>query len=445
MRTIALPIETKVRELDGKTWLALHLVRGGARVVLGPHGALAANIGALAPDVYVLNSADAMYRPLAARLKRAGGRVAVLDTEGGLYRSRDAYATRLDVELLEEVDHFLAWGPDPASIVRETMGTRPGAEVAVTGHPTFDLLRSPADELFEPEAADIRREFGGRFVLLNTNFGYANPFTRTTVNQRTETAERRRMEELLLGRLLELTTRLARSYPSTQIVLRPHPSEDHDMYRRAFAGITNVHVHHRGPVSPWLKACAVLVHNVCTTGVEAALMGRPVLAYCPTPYHVEEFSVANCVSEKVGEDDALIARVGEHLHRSDDRRVELAGDRRAFLARYIANTDFSAAERITSVFLSGQSSTIGARTDPRSLALRGFIALFGESGLDRVRALRGREARTQLAYVRQKLPGLWRSELEERIARMGRIDPTLGAARVRKVVGVEHTFVVEPA
>lgn len=445
MRTITLPIEMKVRELDGKVWLALHLVRGGARVFLGPDSALGANIASLAPDVHLLNSAYStpLHESTVAAVKRGGGRVAVLDTEGGIYRSRDAYATRLSPDLLARVDHFLAWGPDPASIVREAMGGRPGAEVVVTGNPAFDLLRSPADGIFEPEAQELRREFG-RFVLVNTNFGYANPYTRASVNQRTETLERRQMEELLMERLLSVLAVLAETYPSTQIVIRPHPSEDHGMYRRRSAGIANLHVHHRGPVSPWLKASAVLVHNACTTGVEAALLGRPVLAYCPTSYHVDEFSVANAVSERVTDDAMLIARVGDYLAGVDQQRAALPADRRAFLTKYIANAEFSASERIAKMFLSGNASSARRRLEWRALPTRVVLALVGETGLDRARALRGPAARTQIRYVRQKFPGITRAELEARICRMAGVEPTLGNVRVHKMAGMEHTLLLEP-
>lgn len=449
MKTITLPIETKVREFDGKLWLALHLAREGCAVYLGPDQAITDALPTIRPDIHLLNSGYAapLYREAVATVKAHGGRIAVLDTEGGIYRERSAYAVRLSPVLLRDVDIFLAWGPDPASIVQETMGEE-GPEVVVTGNPSFDMLREQTDLVFAPEAAELRREFG-HFVLINTNFGYANPFTRSTVDQRTETQVRREMEELLFDRVVRLAQKIAQKDPDVQVVLRPHPSEDHERYKREFGGTPNLHVIHKGPVTPWLRACAVLIHNVCTTGVEAAMLGRPVLAYCPTQYHFDEFSVANGVSEKVRDDETILARVQECLTSPDEARVSLPADRRAFLENYIANVTYSASERITSAFIALMARPPNAaggrpRSSARALTTRAVVAIGGERLLDKFRVWKNRGDRTQLSYVRQKFPGITKAEIEARIERMAQAEPTLGRVRVRKIRSMEHTFVIEP-
>ena len=57
MRTAAIPVETKVRELDGKLWLALNLVERGFRVAVGRLAALNSGLDLLKPDIYLGKSA----------------------------------------------------------------------------------------------------------------------------------------------------------------------------------------------------------------------------------------------------------------------------------------------------------------------------------------------------------------------------------------------------
>jgi hypothetical protein len=75
----------------------------------------------------------------------------------------------------------------------------------------------------------------------------------------------------------ELTT----THPDRQIVLRPHLSEDLFFYQQAFSPFKNVTVIREGNVMNWIRATDLLVHSNCTTGIEAALAGRPVLNFLP--------------------------------------------------------------------------------------------------------------------------------------------------------------------
>ncbi len=53
------------------------------------------------------------------------------------------------------------------------------------------------------------------------------------------------------------------------IIVRPHPSENHEKWCEVLPEHEKVIVKHEGNVLPWLMAAQVVIHNSCTTGIEA--------------------------------------------------------------------------------------------------------------------------------------------------------------------------------
>jgi hypothetical protein len=72
---------------------------------------------------------------------------------------------------------------------------------------------------------------------------------------------------------------LEREFPHVTIVVRPHPTENPDIYRRIAASCRRVQVTNAGNIVPWLMATRLVIHNGCTTGLEATIMGVPAVSY----------------------------------------------------------------------------------------------------------------------------------------------------------------------
>jgi surface carbohydrate biosynthesis protein len=72
---------------------------------------------------------------------------------------------------------------------------------------------------------------------------------------------------------------LDKAFPDYGLVVRPHPTESQDIYHEIAARCKRVRVTNEGNVVPWLLAARALVHNSCTTGVEAYVMRVPAVTY----------------------------------------------------------------------------------------------------------------------------------------------------------------------
>jgi hypothetical protein len=72
-----------------------------------------------------------------------------------------------------------------------------------------------------------------------------------------------------------------RSNGDHDIVLRPHPVENIDAWRVYLEGMPNVHVIREGSITAWVNNAIAVMHNGCTTALEATVSGTPVVTYLP--------------------------------------------------------------------------------------------------------------------------------------------------------------------
>jgi hypothetical protein len=75
---------------------------------------------------------------------------------------------------------------------------------------------------------------------------------------------------------------LHQAFPDYKIIVRPHPTENQEAYQKIATQCERVTVTNAGNVVPWLMATRAIIHNGCTTGVEAYTLGVPAISYRAT-------------------------------------------------------------------------------------------------------------------------------------------------------------------
>lgn len=163
------------------------------------------------------------------------------------------------------------------------------------------MLRPEMHGFFEDDVAKLRRTYGD-FILINSNFNHINSFYpvqglflpvtkpgevpkfgRAARGMTREFAEGFRDHKLAIFEDFKgLIPSLERAFPDYTIVVRPHPTEKHEVYHKIAAQCERVRVTNEGNVIPWLMAAKALIHNGCTTGVEAFVMRVPAISYRST-------------------------------------------------------------------------------------------------------------------------------------------------------------------
>jgi surface carbohydrate biosynthesis protein len=196
---------------------------------------------------------------------------------------------------------MLAWGQDNAELWQQYPHLPDGAEIHVTGNPRNDLLRPEIRPYYEETVGELRKRYGD-FILINTNFNHVNAFYpglnlfvpndkpggeprhgRAAKGMSREYAEGLRdHKQSIFEKFQQIIPTVEKEFPKYNFVVRPHPTENQEIYRQIAAGCERVEVTNEGNVVPWLMAAKALIHNGCTTGVEAYVVGVPAISYRAT-------------------------------------------------------------------------------------------------------------------------------------------------------------------
>ncbi|GJL61400.1 MAG: hypothetical protein NPIRA04_00540 [Nitrospirales bacterium] len=327
-----IPVENQVRELDAKLLLACLAVQRGFLVYLGWKGEMDQKIYRFRPGIYFAKSFARQNQKMLRILKGLGFRVIAWDEEGLVHYPPHVYhQVRFSADVIPYIDHIIAWGDDSAKLLTIHQ-PNVSIPIHVLGNPRGDLLRPELRDYFQEETRDLKKQHGD-FILVNTNFGTVNCFDpslniclpddqsprkivlgRVARNMPQEFAYLRYSERLrLLQNFQELLPQLATHFPKHTIILRPHPSENHSVWHDCAKNFPNVFVTNQGNALPWILASAVMIHNGCTTAVEAVSMDQPAISYEPFQSMDETNYLPNQLSHRCSTIDEIVQTIQNYV------------------------------------------------------------------------------------------------------------------------------------
>ena len=437
--TIIIPVETQVRELDAKLLLACVAAERGFSVIIGSRAFVHYKMSALPRGVYLAKSMRKLSIRMFEILRQLGHEIVAWDEEG-LMRWPDAeyYRSRLSPVTMGQISHLIAWGPDNARVFQEYPGYG-GTPIHITGNPRIDLLRGELRDYYQPEVAKINDRFG-EFVMINTNFGLVNHFYSElgalkkaveaqdsgSVNPYDAAKGRHKLD--LFNRFLEMLPPLCAALGDTTIVLRPHPSENHEPYAAIADRHRNLKIANDGGISPWLMATRALIANGCTTMIEAAVLGTPTISYQPVVSAAYDDDLPNSLSHRTFAIDELCGKVSSIVG-GQLGAIEY-GARRKIMDRHIAALDGAlAAERMVDALEAGAYHQRRPDAAPFGKYARGWIHNTLRTAVKQVN-MRRPGHRNNLRFHAHRFPDIAVDEIMERIERMGTLLKRFGSIRV---------------
>lgn len=358
MRWLILPCETRSREFDAKLLLAVMATTRGITSIVGSKKPIDLNLHRFSSAVYVGKSLTDRSRLSLTMPKLLGHELAVWDEEGLVWASPEVYwRTKVHGPNLSLPALLIAWGEANAAAWRDHPEYS-GIPIALAGNPRTDLLRTAFRTCFDSELNVIRQRHDA-FVLINTNFSRVNHFQPRQNRHLKWLRENKphnpragfaRHKWGLYQAFLSMLPELVHALPNTRFVLRPHPSEDRQVWDELAARLPNLVVDRGGNIVPWLMAADVVIHNGCTTAIEACLLECPAIAYRPLASDRYDHPLPNGISFEVGNVSDLVDRVTACIHdRAGSFQCQLEDPaRRQLLGRALAtyNTTELASERI---------------------------------------------------------------------------------------------------
>jgi surface carbohydrate biosynthesis protein len=406
---LIIPVENQVRELDPKLLLACIAARRGFPSYIGSRREFHFEITSFPRGIYlsksVTSASDLMFRIM----RCLGHEVVAWDEEALVHLPAETYySRRLSPVAMNHVSRFFAWGEDNAELWRQYPHLPKDAVIDVTGNPRNDLLRPELHSYYDKEVEEIKKAHGN-FILVNTNFNHVNAFTqvqnlfqpvekagdipkfgRAAKGMTREYAEGLRdHKQAIFEDFKHMIPVLDAAFPDYGIVVRPHPTESQEIYHDIAARCKRVKVTNEGNVVPWLLATRALIHNSCTTGVEAFVMRVPAVTYRASINETYDFGfyrLPNLTSHTCLNIEELQATLKKIL--DGELGPADGGDRKQIIKHYLAAQDGPlACERMMDVIedmVKGPAQLpkpgVGARITGWSLwALRTMVKRYKDS------------------------------------------------------------------
>ena len=354
---IYIAVEVARRELEGRLLLGLVAAERGHDVVLGkiPHAALLAeelNGWRLPPGIVHLKSASASHRVYARldSLRRKGTRISVQDEEHGLF-ARPTYAdfgaTRFPLDAIRRVDTIFAWGPRDGSWLRETFSDVQ-TSIAESGSPRIDLWRPGLIE------SAWLPDLGKSYILITSSVTPLsfNPFFAGIFNARDGSFgpgfvgdedpqelieyDNMAMAYSFAKYIVISVRRLARRFPTHEIVFRPHHFEPVEGWKALLGEFPNLQVRADGPSRSWVRGASLVIFSASTLGLETAVAERPGIAFMPRgmlrDHPANAFGIAawdaesllDIAAEVLSEQISGTARPSQSVRRSEALREMLS-------------------------------------------------------------------------------------------------------------------------
>jgi surface carbohydrate biosynthesis protein len=352
--TLFMPVENQVRELDSKLLLACIAAKRGFSSVIGSRREMHIHISSFPRGIYLAKSLPVHRNIIFKIMRNLGHEIVAWDEEALVHPQAETYYRRRVCPLgIQYVSHLFAWGEDNAELWRHYPELPMGTPIHVTGNPRGDLLRHEMRDIYQGDVKQLRSTYGD-FILVNTNFNHVNAFSpnlnlfrpakkpgeepkfgRAAKGMSREYAEGLRdHKQAMFEYFQKLIPALEKAFPDFSIIVRPHPTEYQEIYRNIASQCGRVQVTNEGNVVPWILASKAVIHNGCTTGVEAYVLGVAAISYRPTVndyYDMGFYRLPNLLSYQCFDFDELRTTVGDILA---GRLGPPAGDERDTLTNH---------------------------------------------------------------------------------------------------------------
>jgi surface carbohydrate biosynthesis protein len=438
--TLLIPVELQVRELDPKLLLACVAARRGFQSVIGPRREMHFHIPSFPNSIYLSKSLTSGSKTVFRYLRRLGHQIVAWDEEALVHLPPESYyKRRLSAVSMQYINHLFAWGEDNVELWRQYPDMPSGLPISITGNPRGDMLRPEMRGIYAHDVEKIRRSYGD-FILINTNFNQVNayypdmnflkpaegPGEEPQLSRRAlgmgisrEYAEGlTRHKQAIFEDFQRIIPVLDQALPDHTIVIRPHPAENEEVYHNIANNCNRVRVSNEGNVVPWLLAAMALIHNGCTTGVEAYALGLPAITYRASinEYYDNAFHrLPNELSHECFDLEQLQRTLTEILagklgHANSD-------DRKTIMERHlVALKGPLACDRLVDIFeeISRAQQTAAPPTLKDQISSRGWAAWRRIN--KRFKGFKADMSHNKADFLRHRYPGVTKQDLQSRLA-----------------------------
>jgi surface carbohydrate biosynthesis protein len=326
MKILYIPIEITKRELNSRLLVSIaSLYEGFDKIIIGKDNELFARIKE--HGVVLLKSAAAFESKFIFKLKEKGCIVCSLDEEGILPSLNDpSINRRFSKECLMSLSHIFCNGMLEVKSFPNWVNN--SDKITIVGNPRFDFYLPEKRCFYSENLLKIRKLTDNKkILLLVSRFGEVNLEKNIDLFELLGNAGFLDSEESknfhkgffehsskIFNSFIDLPEYLSSNYKDYIIVVRPHPSEYEETWKKRYNKISNILITSEFDIASWLLASKLMIHNSCTTAVESYALNIPCISYKPfsdkkydLDYSNELCNIVETKEELYFEIDSLLA------------------------------------------------------------------------------------------------------------------------------------------
>ena len=327
---IYLHIEVSSRELDSKLLLAVLAAAKGHQVLVSSLTEIIIGLKKkfLAPGIFHTKS----LTPGQVKIQRHHeiienkSIITSIDEESGLFiEGYEQFAIdRYSDETIGQSSAVFGWGSEDTETLKNIY-PKNSKKIYKTGSPRADLWKSTfVDYWINPKGMPTKP-----FLLVSSNMICTNilPFHQNI--KLLKVSEYFNRDPKLfkntfytvsedfkkLHEFIEAIIYLAENNNGYDIVVRPHPAEDVNAWKIFLEDIPNIHVLRQDSITAWVKNAFGVMHNGCTTALEATVSGKEVFTFNPFDMEYDK-KLFNTLGHNLKSKEELSKKVNDTFKKS---------------------------------------------------------------------------------------------------------------------------------
>ena len=245
-KILVLIIEIKARDLESRLLIAYQAFKKNYQVIIGSQGQILNFLKHLPPSIVLDKCISKFKLNILLNIKKNNHTIVNLDEEG-LSSQNNKYVylnERLSNKTLEQTEFFFTWGSYEQKLLKHHYKFFQSKFIN-TGNPRVDTWKSKYSKLYSVELNKIREKYKD-YILISSNFGINSKKNRKFILQKVKEFNKgdterikifhttRKFKKKLLKKFIEMINYLSDSFPQKDIVLRPHPADDIDEWKKIF-------------------------------------------------------------------------------------------------------------------------------------------------------------------------------------------------------------------
>jgi surface carbohydrate biosynthesis protein len=286
--SLYIPIELKARELAPKVFLSLIAAKKNLRVYLGTQETISRiiNTKKKAGGVYFFKGG--LNLDLIKSIKKKCSKFIILDEEAGPGDENPKFTMRERIykNIEQEIDRYYILGKKNFDIAQKIFKNF-RQSLVLSGWPRIDFFKlSAKQKKNNTNVRDIINKFG-EYILFVSDFGQNSKkmisYTKSS-NKKIFKNNKKKQNKLHktnldifteFNEMTDLLMKLDKDNSIPMIIIRPHPSEDHEPWDRISKKLKKFKVISEGDISPWIYGSRAILHRGCSTSIQAYLGNIP--------------------------------------------------------------------------------------------------------------------------------------------------------------------------